>query len=82
MAKIYGDFGNFGRFWAVKNKPNMPAFGRKSDNSGGVAGRLLPRVGRETSPPFSVVSVVSVANLKKQTQFYRSVFGVQRTALR
>jgi len=33
----------------------MPAFGRKSeilnpksDNSGGVAGRLLPRVGRET----------------------------------
>ena len=30
------------------NKANMPAFGRKYDNSGGVAGRLLPRVGRET----------------------------------
>ena len=37
------------------NKANMPAFGwkskvriPKSDNSGGVAGCLLPRVGRET----------------------------------
>ena len=37
-------------------KPNIPAVGRKSealssksDNSGYVAGRLLPRVGRETS---------------------------------
>jgi len=33
-----------------KTKPiqsQSPAFGRKSDNSGCVAGRLLPRVGRE-----------------------------------
>jgi hypothetical protein len=34
-----------------KTKPiqsQSPAFGRKSDNSGCVAGRLLPRVGRDT----------------------------------
>jgi len=38
------------------NKANMPAIGRKSearspksDNSGCVAARLLPRVGRETN---------------------------------
>ena len=47
IVKIYGYFNDFVRFWAVKNKANLPAFGRKSDNSGFIAGRLLPRVGRE-----------------------------------
>ena len=59
MIKIYEYFGDFEWFWAAKNKAKqsqMPGFGRKSevlnsksDNSGGVAGCLLPRVGRETS---------------------------------
>ena len=53
MKGYYEEFRGFG---LRKNKANLPAFGRKSkilspksDNSDGVAGRLLPRVDRETS---------------------------------
>ena len=51
-----GDYDKIPLCGAQKNKANLPAIGRKSearntksDNSGDVAGCLLPRVGRETS---------------------------------
>src|SRR4030042_3495464 len=52
----------------------MPAFGRKSDNSGCVAGRLLPRVGRETDrmeAERQIPARFTECDLKKQSQFLR-----------
>src|SRR4030042_3359809 len=45
---VYGDFDGPGQHKNKANQSQLPAIGWKSDNSGCLAGRLLPRVGRET----------------------------------
>ena len=45
---VYGDFDGPGQRKNKANQSQLPAIGWKSDNSGCLAGRLLPRVGRET----------------------------------